>query len=309
MTQSSLSSCTPAIVPPASASPWAPGLRLMRPLDLRRKLGLLLLCVGLPLLLAVPLWGAWADAQPELRWMPLALLAAVGLAALYLGVCAWKSVVDDLARLHRAAHELAGAHAQLQLHGLQVRIATGEIARRTIALCGMLDADTHDAEQAGADLEAIQDEEQHTQQLMSNLRAGLLAWARRCQTLGELARGESDADTPADELAEAAGAGASHCHQLSERVSAAERLNDRRIGSMRRAVDRLQSRAERGMREAQQLMVLTRQIDAAQAATLLQLERMAACCAVPDAPAAAAQAQPAGERAPSEATASAEAAG
>jgi hypothetical protein len=182
----------------------------------------------------------------------------------------------------RSARELADAHLAMQLENLEVRSAIGEIARRTVALCGMLDADTKDAERAGADLEAIQDEERFVLQLMTALRARLLALAQRCHALGEAAqatpqRGETRESIGA--LVDATGAEITQCHQLSERVGGAERMNERRIESMRRSTDSLVCRAERGMREAQQLMVLTRQIEASQAATLLRLEQMAGSCA------------------------------
>jgi hypothetical protein len=161
------------------------------------------------------------------------------------------------------------------------RSAIGEIARRTVALCGMLDSDLQDAERANADLDAIQDEERHALQLMAALRAHLLALAHRCQTLGEGARAAApqgdDAIGSIGDPIDTVSAEITQCHQLSERVGGAERMNERRIESMRLSTDRLMCRAERGMREAQQLMVLTRQIEATQAATLQRLEQMAAC--------------------------------
>jgi hypothetical protein len=161
-----------------------------------------------------------------------------------------------------------------------VRAAIGEIARRTVALCGMLDSDIQDAERVSADLDAIHDEEVHSLQLMAALRSRLLALAHHCQALGEAARGTAGArPDAAGELGAAAGAEITHCHQLSERVGGAERLNERRIESMRRSADRLLCRAERGVREGQQLMVLTRQVEASLATTLQRLEQMTASCA------------------------------
>jgi len=63
------------------------------------------------------------------------------------------------------------------------------------------------------------------------------------------------------------------------RQAVAERLNERRIESMRLSTDRLVCRAERGMREAQQLMVLSRRVEGSLATTLQRLEQMAASCA------------------------------
>ena len=356
MTDTSFSSYppVPVVVPRAGFSVWAPGLRLMRHLDLRRKALVLLLCTWLPLLLLLLLNGPTPlvdipaldplrdlvdgrfGAELGPRWAPLGILVAALLASLYLAACAWMAIFasldlllrgaqdmasgkpqlrahgfgtdevgqaldalstagENMTRLRdtaaqgagiaaRSARELADAHLAMQLENLEVRSAIGEIARRTVALCGMLDSDTQDAERASADLDAIQDEERHALQLMAALRARLLALAQRCHALGEAARAAAepqrgDAGGSIGELTDAAGAEITQCHQLSERVGGAERMNERRIESMRRATDSLVCRAERGMREAQQLMVLTRQIEASQAATLLRLEQMAACSA------------------------------
>lgn len=91
--------------------------------------------------------------------------------------------------LARSARELADAHLAMQLEALEVRAAIGEIARRTVALCGMLDSDMQDAERVSADLDAIHDEEVHSLQLMAALRSRLLALSQHCQALGETARG------------------------------------------------------------------------------------------------------------------------
>jgi hypothetical protein len=179
----------------------------------------------------------------------------------------------------RSARELDDAHTAMQLQHQDVRAAVGELARRTIALCGMLDSDRQDAENANADLEAIQDEERNVMQLMAALRGHLLALAGLCQEPGP-----GGAQASAGELAQ--------CHQLSERIGSAERMNDRRIESMRRSMDRLLGRAERGMVEGQQLMVLTRQVQAALAAAQRQLEQVAATRSALAMPAAAAEADP-----------------
>lgn len=179
-----------------------------------------------------------------------------------------------------AGTERADARVTLQLHQQQIGDAIGEAARRTIALCGMLDSDMQDAERAQADVEAIQDEERNALQLMAALRSRLLVLVQHCQSLAEAARTAARSSAaPADAidaLAAAAAAELTQCHQLSERIGGAERMNERRIDSMRRSTDRLLCRAERGMHEAQQLMVLTRQVQAAQAASLQQLEQIAA---------------------------------
>ena len=335
----------PVALPRAGFPLCTPGLRLMRQLDLRGKLLVLLLGTWLPLLLALLLWNqpmrlsaldplhtlldGRLGTQWGPRWAPLSLLALALLASLYLAACLRSSLSeglellrrgaqdmasgrphglaqgfgvdelgqalqalgaagDQLERLRGAAQQQAGAlaraHAALRLDNVEVRAAVGEIARRTVALCGMLDADSQDAERASADLDAIHDEERHALQLMAALRTRLLTLARHCHALREAA-GEAvvsqlgELDGPALELGEAVGNEIAHCHQLSERVGGAERLNERRIESTRLGTDRLVCRTERGMREGQQLMVLTRQIQAAQAAAEAQLEQLAAGCA------------------------------
>lgn len=333
----------PVVLASGGVSLWMPGLRLMQRLELRAKLGLLLLGTWLPLLLAGLLWNqplqlpaltpvhALLDGQfgtrLGARWAPLGLVPAAALVSLYLAVCLRLSLSQRLQLLHRGAAELAAGrpapraraagsdeiaqtlqaltaagdalqalrdtarrqagevarvHAALQLDHAEVRAAVGEIARRTVALCGMLDADGQDAERASADLDAIRDEERHALQLMAALRTRLLTLARHCQALREAA-GEAvvsqlgELDGPALELGEAVGNEIAHCHQLSERVGGAERLNERRIESMRLGTDRLVCRTERGLFEGQQLMVLTRQIQASQAASEAQLGQMQAC--------------------------------
>ena len=318
----------PMALPRAGLSIWTPGLRLMQRLELGAGLGLLLLGTWLPLLLALLLWNqplqlpaltplhALLDGQFGMRlgahWAPLGLVLVAVLVSLYLAVCLRRSLSEQALQTQAAAGErleqlrgsarrhaevLARAHAALRLDNVEVRAAIGEVARRTVALCGMLDADGQDAERASADLDAIRDEERHALQLMAALRARLLTLARHCEALREAA-GEAivsrlgEPDGPAVELGEAVGLEIANCHQLSERVGGAERQNERRIESMRLGTDRLVCRAERGLREGQQLMVLTRQIQASQAATEAQLEQMQACCA---ALAALGEAQPAAQ--------------
>ena len=184
----------------------------------------------------------------------------------------------------RCARELADAHLAMQLEALEVRSVVGEIARRTVALCGMRDSDMQDAERVSADLDAIHDDELQSLQLMAALRTRLLSLAQHCRALAEAARDGTapradEAGGSVDELAAAAGVELKHCHQLSERVGGAERLNEQRIDSMRLSADRLVHRAERGMGEAPQLMALTRQIEASLATTLQRLEQMTASCA------------------------------
>ncbi|HMO45968.1 MAG TPA: hypothetical protein PKB14_08040 [Rubrivivax sp.] len=300
MTDSSLSAYPPAPLsaPRAASSLWTPGVRLMRRLPLRIGLPLLWLGLWLPLLPALWLLGWLAPLPDAWRAPALGLLGLAGLASLYLLVCAGKALSQRLAVLHgearqrdqqitRRVRELAEAREALQLQQQEIRGAIDETARRTLALSGLLDAGMQDADRADADLEAIQDEERNALQLMAALRARLLTLAQHAQALAEAARqgaGGGADQHPADTLSGAASAELTQCHQLSERIGGAERLNERRIESMRRATDRLHYRAERGLGEAQQLMALTRQVQAAQAASAQRLQRMATLCAALDAP-------------------------
>jgi hypothetical protein len=230
-----------------------------------------------------------ADGQPEL------VVQDVGSEELRQAWAALGAAGASVAQLHeaarhrdavvlRSAQELGDGHRALQLHALELRAAIGEMARRTVALCGMLDSDMKDAECAGVDLDAIQDEELQSLRLMAALRSRLLVLTQHCQALADAARSAAASPHDArgesvDALLTAAAAEVTHCHQLSERVGGAERHNERRIASMHRSADRLVQRTERGMREGQQLMVLTRQAEASLTAALQRLETMATSCA------------------------------
>lgn len=299
----------PLFAPRVIPSPRLPGRRLVAGLDLQAQ-ALLLLLSAVPWLAAWLLWLAPVElptatslqlaldgrfgTQLGPRWSLLGGLTLMLAASSYVTVCAWLGVSQGLQGLRRAVREQAHSHAEvlarqalcladvqaaLRLDQAELSAAVGELARRTVALCGMLDADMHDAERAGADLLAIQDEERHALQLMSALRARLLNLAQHCQALAEAAAAAppSRLDAAAagvDELGQCASAEIVQCHQLSERVGGAERLNERRIESMRLNTDRLQCRAERALLEGQQLMALTRRIQATQAASLQRLEQL-----------------------------------
>lgn len=310
------------LLAPRASERELPSLRWLDRFD-ERALALLLALAWLPSLAAALLWvaallGSGATGPGEslggatgLAWLPrwapplmqaLALLASTALAG-----AAWRALSQRLQRLRgaadghaHAAQAAAVGHAQTlgEVHTAQrlqhaaVDAAVGELARRTVALCGMLDANMQDAARAAADLEAIQDEERHALQLMSALRARLLSLAQHCQDLTEAAAATAPSQLDAsaratDELGASAHAEMLHCHQLSERAGGAERLNERRIESMRRGTERLQFRAERALLEGQQLMVLTRQIQAVQAAALRQLEAVATPSAATAGPTAA----------------------
>ena len=147
----------------------------------------------------------------------------------------------------------------------EVRMAGDELARRTVALAGMLDACTQAVELAAADIESMQDEECVAQKVLVTLRARLMALDHRNHALVSAAlAGVPSADDrfALSKAVQAAEGQVLHCHQLSERLGATERGVGRHLESLRRMADTLGRHAERGVREAQQMMVLTRKITA-----------------------------------------------
>jgi hypothetical protein len=182
----------------------------------------------------------------------------------------------------RPTQDLHDAHLALQSSSQQVGAAIGETARRTISLCGAFDSCAKHVDVAGADLDAVQDEAEHTQQVMASLRAQLLTLGSHCQTLASTAHRTSDLAVPdeaaqqIEELLDALRAQIVHCHQLSERIGGAERSSQRRIDSIRRCIDGVSHQADRGLREGHQVMVLTRQIEASLAEGSQWLEELGA---------------------------------
>lgn len=167
----------------------------------------------------------------------------------------------------------AGAPADLRACHAEIRMATDEIARRTVALAGMLDACSQAMDSAVAELDALQDEERVAQKVLVTLRARLLALDHRNHALMRTAlAGNVVADDPGalEKAVQAAEAQVLHCHQLSERLGAAERGAARHVESLRRVSELLSHHAQRGLRESQQLMVLTRRIGASLAAAEAQ---------------------------------------
>jgi hypothetical protein len=268
-----------------------------------------------------------ADATwPGLLSVSPGVLAVALLAALYLAVCVWMSMRDlpaaapplaaaavdsiephpapepgdegpaigpasddDAGMPRRPRHELFEVHAALQLGGQQVGAAVDETARRTLALCGAFDSCTKHVEAAGADLEAIQDEAAHVQEVMAGLRAHLLTLGGCCQAIAAAAHRLQNSTAPAeaaqriDELLEALGGEMQRCHQLSERIGGAERSSERRIDSLRRSIEGAGHHADRGLREGHQVMVLTRRMQATLAESSSSLARLAERSAALDA--------------------------
>ena len=272
-----------------------------------------------------PLRGMADTGWPLMRWASPGVVGLVLLAVLYLAACTWRSMEDRLgawlpspgsadrglepARLpvHDDAspapgpdrHDNTGApwrskpeafdiQLALQLGNQQMGAAIGEAARRTLTLCGAFDSCTKHVEDAGADLDALQDEAAHNQQVMAVLRALLLKVGSHCQALGSAAHrlagpaANADATRHIDELREVLDAGVARCHQLTERIGAAELSSGRRIESIRRHVVGLGYQADRGLREGHQVMVLTRQIQASLAEGAQRLQQSADAYAMPE---------------------------
>jgi hypothetical protein len=266
-----------------------------------------------------PLRSMAESAWPFLHRTPPVMVVVALLVVLYFTICAWMSLgipspasqpgtdgaaaslelqarreprQDDveLAQARRAeagarrhpSQDLHDAHLALQSSSQQVGAAIGEAARRTISLCGAFDSCAKHVDVAGAELDAVQDEAEHTQQVMASLRAQLLSLSSHCQAFASTAHRTGDlavADEAAqqiEELLDALRAQIVHCHQLSERIGGAERSSQRRVDSIRRCIEAVGHQADRGLREGHQVMVLTRQIEASLAEGSQWLEELGA---------------------------------
>jgi hypothetical protein len=265
----------------------------------------------------VPLRSIAESAWPFMYQVSPGVAGLALLAVLYLAVCAWMSLgaltqtspplaaepaaSPEFAQLHKpeeekpvaipaqlhSARDLSDAHLALQLSSQQINSAIGETARRTISLCGAFDSCGKHVDMASAELDAVQDEATHTQQIMASLREHLLTLGGHCQALGGTAQRMAGSAVPVaaaqhvDQLLEVLHAQILHCHQLSERVGGAERSNQRRVDAIRRSVEGLGHLADLGLREGHQVMVLTRQIEASLAEGSQWLEELGAACAAP----------------------------
>ena len=282
----------------SSWGPLAPGVWLMRHLAPGASAVLLLLLSGLPALpwllpsaqpmalpqvwvplLAVALYGwicaglVWrlrgeppaasapAAALPALADGPIAMAAAVVCepeAGLQPPAEAPQPSVDVPSGSDTAAVALEPADLRVGL--AEIRGAVDEIARRVVGAGGLLDACGKAADEALAEIEALRDEERHAQKLLSAMRGRLLLLDRRCHALAHAAAPQQAlADEPAAEL-QAALDQVLLCHQLAERLGAAERQHGARMDALCRSMERIGGHAERGLREAHQVMTLTRRV-------------------------------------------------
>ena len=138
---------------------------------------------------------------------------------------------------HDATHEQPAASSGLppgdqpaasSTAEVEARLSGDEIARRVAAASSMFDACSRAAEQAAADVQAMLDEERHAQKVLATLRSRLMLLDQCCHALARAALGAQPSPPQRDAvepLAEAATRQVLHCHQLAERLGAAERAH------------------------------------------------------------------------------------
>ena len=153
--------------------------------------------------------------------------------------------------------------ADVRVGHAEIRGATDEIARRVVGASGLLDASSKAAADALADIEALYDEDRHAQKLLLALRGRMLQLEQRGHALMRLAlqaaQGEPGVAALNKQL-QAVEALLLQAHQLAERLGAVEHQHGTRLESLRRSVERVDGHAERGLRESQQILQLTRRI-------------------------------------------------
>jgi len=162
-----------------------------------------------------------------------------------------------------AAQQHAGDASELRAEHAHIHAAVDEIARRVISSSGLLDCCAKAAQAALVDLEALQDEAQHAQKMLATLRARLLTLDQRSSALTLAALQAQPGEEPRaalGKLAQAVQMQTLHCHQLAERLTVQERSHGPRMQLMRQGIAAIELHAERGLRESQQAMMLTRKI-------------------------------------------------
>ncbi len=269
--------------------PWTPGVRLMRRIPSGVRLVLML---ALALLPALP----WLSPSVRLShvWLPLLAVALYGWVCAVLAARSGEPAVA-LAAAAESRSPAAPAHAEPGLSSLapqpptplspepgpgatamtmpepadfrvgcaEVRGATDEISRRVVGTSGLLDASSKAAADALADIEALHDEDRHAQKLLSALRGRMLQLEQRCHGLVRAALPSAQGEQGAAQLnkqLQAVEALLLHVHQLAERLGAVEHQHGARMESLRRSVERVDGYSERGLREAQQILQLTRRV-------------------------------------------------
>ncbi|MEO7852889.1 MAG: methyl-accepting chemotaxis protein [Rubrivivax sp.] len=98
----------------------------------------------------------------------------------------FESVNDGVAAVSQASQEVAAGNGGLVQRTGDVRLAIGEVARRTIAFCGLLDDCGKEVERAVADVNAMQDEARHSGLAMAGLRARMLALSGKSREIAHV---------------------------------------------------------------------------------------------------------------------------
>ncbi len=216
----------------------------------------------------------------------------------------FESVNQGVAAVSQASQEVAAGNGGLVQRTGDVRLAIGEVARRTIAFCGLLDDCGKEVERAVADVNAMQDEARHSGLAMAGLRARMLALSGKSREIAHVVQMMENVALQTKLLAlnalvEAAHAGPhgkgfavvaqevrslalrneeaarairdiinssiteiEECHRMTERTSDAVHTTDQRIEAVHRSMGDIVRQTERGMLESQQVMGLTRQVEA-----------------------------------------------
>jgi hypothetical protein len=154
--------------------------------------------------------------------------------------------------------------------GAEARPQIDEIARRVAVAGGIFGSCVRTAEQAAADVQAMLDEERHAQKVLATLRSRLMLLDQSCHALAQAALGAQPAAPQLEAvapLAEAAMRQVLLCHQLAERLGAAERAHGPRMQALRRNIDQVAMNGERGLLECQQTLALARRMAAGSTAT------------------------------------------
>lgn len=267
--------------------PWTPGVRLMRRLPPHVRLVLLLALAVLPALpwllpsvrlahgwlalLAVALYGCVCAVLAARSGEPAVSLAAAAQSRSPAALPqAEPSVSPPDVQPPPAPEPDAGVTATVlpepadfRVGHAEVRGAADEISRRVVGTSGLLDASAKAAADALADIEALHDEDRYAQKLLSALRGRMLQLEQRCHALVRpVLQAVPDEAGAAQLTKQLQGVEALllHVHQLGERLGAVEHQHGARLESLRRSVERVDGYAERGLRESQQILLLTRRI-------------------------------------------------
>jgi methyl-accepting chemotaxis protein len=96
------------------------------------------------------------------------------------------AVNHGVSAVSQASQELAAGNGGLVQRTGEVRTAIAEVAKRTIAFCGLLDDCGKEVDRAVADVNAMQDEARHSGAAMAGLRARMLALSGKSREIGHV---------------------------------------------------------------------------------------------------------------------------